>query len=317
VSIAVAGAILYTVDYYYPSFFHYPNLSFIPDWRHISNFGGLFLYGFVMAMISTVGIEKTGRDEATLALGMVTSVLAGVLEELGFRWIFIGIAMIALASSNWVMGYAGGYVGAVFVLIGLILIPFWLEAFRQRRSVDRVNKKQELFYKRLGMRPEKRIYKSDSERRAEEKFLSEFFGNRPDFSRLGRPLLIASLSLMASGGFSIWLAWVLHVADPVLWTYQRIFLTVTNFVTFGNFEHILYNAAYPQLFVFGALMANAMFRDGHKYQGPIGVLNSWIIGFIMMSAAFTYGIGTAMFLHVIYDLEFDVVRYGARKFFRR
>ncbi len=94
-----------------------------------------------------------------------------------------------------------------------------------------------------------------------------------------------------------------------------VVVPVINFATIGYFEHILYGE-YPKLFIFGMIATNAAFRDGHKYQGPIGMINSWIIGFVMMHATLIYGLWTAVAIHVLYDLEFDFVRYLVRRFNR-
>ncbi len=102
--------------------------------------------------------------------------------------------------------------------------------------------------------------------------------------------------------------------DPLLWLYDVFFLPVTNFFTIGFFENILYGD-YPKLFIFGMIAANAKFRDGHKYQGPIGIVNSWFVGFILMYCMLTYGLFTAIILHIIYDLEFDIIRYVGRKLY--
>ena len=47
--------------------------------------------------------------------------------------------------------------------------------------------------------------------------------------------------------------------------------------------------------------ANIFFRDGHKYQGPFGVLNAWFIGLVMFWVMFTYGVWPAIICHFLYD----------------
>ena len=56
------------------------------------------------------------------------------------------------------------------------------------------------------------------------------------------------------------------------------------------------------LYVGAVLWSNAKFRDGHKYQGPSGMLNSYIIGIYMFYVAFTHGLLYAIVLHVLFDM---------------
>ena len=51
----------------------------------------------------------------------------------------------------------------------------------------------------------------------------------------------------------------------------------------------------------GMLAANAFFRDGHKYQGNFGMVNSWFIGMYMFHILFTYGLPECMFAHFAYN----------------
>ncbi len=55
------------------------------------------------------------------------------------------------------------------------------------------------------------------------------------------------------------------------------------------------------LYVGAILWSNAKFRDGHKYQGPSGMLNSYVIGIYMFYVAFTHGLIYAIVLHVMFD----------------
>lgn len=54
-------------------------------------------------------------------------------------------------------------------------------------------------------------------------------------------------------------------------------------------------------YVSAVLWSNAKFRDGHKYQGPSGMLNSYLIGFYMFYIAFAYGLLYAMAAHFLFD----------------
>ena len=83
---------------------------------------------------------------------------------------------------------------------------------------------------------------------------------------------------------------------------------VANFFTLGYLSEILTN---PENWAVGAgmLMANAFFRDGHKYQGPIGFINSWFLGMYFFYLMFTYGLLAAILIHFLYDLLIFLVIY--------
>ena len=125
---------------------------------------------------------------------------------------------------------------------------------------------------------------------------------------------VAAAVLVGGGLFLGWmgLSWGIGT-DPVYWFYRVAVVPLINFVTVGQFESVFYGGHDP-FFIFGAIVANAWFREGHKYQGIAGVINSWVFGFVMLYATVTYGLLIAVILHVVYDLEFNFVQYGCRRF---
>ncbi len=50
------------------------------------------------------------------------------------------------------------------------------------------------------------------------------------------------------------------------------------------------------------LAANAKFRDGHKYQGMLGWINSWFMGLYFFWLMFNYGLPAAIVVHIVYDI---------------
>ncbi|HEU0050913.1 MAG TPA: hypothetical protein VFQ60_02540 [Patescibacteria group bacterium] len=55
------------------------------------------------------------------------------------------------------------------------------------------------------------------------------------------------------------------------------------------------------------ISSNAFFREGHTYQGLVGVINSWLIGFFLFWIMFTYGLLAAILLHFLYDFVCDLM----------
>lgn len=84
---------------------------------------------------------------------------------------------------------------------------------------------------------------------------------------------------------------------------------LADFTTFGALHPQLFH---PASWAVGAaiLSANAFFRDGHKYQGPVGWINSWFCGMFLFWVMFHYGLPIAILLHFVYDLLFDLIGYA-------
>ncbi|HYD93469.1 MAG TPA: hypothetical protein VEB18_03400 [Candidatus Paceibacterota bacterium] len=122
---------------------------------------------------------------------------------------------------------------------------------------------------------------------------------------IGRILLIALFALAGWGVMAI-------NHDPVYWVYLHIFVPVIDFATFG-LMHSALHANHQPLLVMGLIAANFAFRDGHKYQGLYGWVNSWYIGCAMTYATLTYGLAVAVAVHALYDIIFDVAQYIAAK----
>lgn len=249
-----AGLVVFLTELWFPGFFPYHYFtSWDPRPDDVQKFWPLFAYGGILALIVSVLTARSTRlDQEIFGWDMLTSVLAGIWEELGYRWLFICTAMIGLIFSNWIFSTVLGIViGGALALFGLKLL-------------------------------------------AGSKLITVVIG----------------VFFIVFGVGIIWLCWQ---TDPIFWLYDHVIIPIVNFVTFGQFQEIFYGSKYPKLFVFGMIAANANFRDGHKYQGLYGMLNSWIIGFVMMWAMLNYGLMCAVWLHVLYDIEIGVVRFAVRK----
>jgi len=85
------------------------------------------------------------------------------------------------------------------------------------------------------------------------------------------------------------------------WFHMHAWGPLANWTTGEHLHGYLFHPAGWQV---GAAMltANAFFRDGHKYQGILGVINSWFIGMALFWVMFTYGLPAAIFVHFAYDM---------------
>jgi len=85
------------------------------------------------------------------------------------------------------------------------------------------------------------------------------------------------------------------------WFHMNFFGPLIDFLSFGQLTSYIYH---PHSWSVGAAMitANATFRDGHKYQGWFGFINSWFIGFYLFWIMFNYGLPAAILVHFLYDV---------------
>lgn len=85
------------------------------------------------------------------------------------------------------------------------------------------------------------------------------------------------------------------------WLHLNVWGPLANWSSGGYLEGTIFH---PTGFAVGAgmLYANALFRDGHKYQGPLGVLNSWFLGMYFFYLMLNYGLPAAILVHFAYDV---------------
>ncbi|GEM_PF-892202 len=90
--------------------------------------------------------------------------------------------------------------------------------------------------------------------------------------------------------------------------HNYLFGPVVNWLTLGKLSAWLVN---KEIWYIGAgiVSANGLFRDGHKYLGPVGFVNSWFIGMFMFYLLQEYGLPACILCHFVYDLLIFAVRY--------
>jgi hypothetical protein len=112
--------------------------------------------------------------------------------------------------------------------------------------------------------------------------------------------LIVNYILLGFAGFGLFEMMMVHVIMPV-----------ANFFTLGALAQYLDNRVMWSVGA-GIIMANAFFRDGHKYQGLLGWTNSWFLGMYFFYMMFTYGLPAAILVHFLYDMLIFAVVYVDR-----
>lgn len=90
--------------------------------------------------------------------------------------------------------------------------------------------------------------------------------------------------------------------------YSYAVAPIVNLTTFGYLEpYLWHNAGWAV----GAslLTTNAFFRDGHKYQGFLGLVDNWFFGMYCFWILFNYGLVVCIFIHFLYDMLIFAIRY--------
>jgi hypothetical protein len=94
------------------------------------------------------------------------------------------------------------------------------------------------------------------------------------------------------------------------WFYGVALGPVADFFTGHYLHHILFNYnGYGWAVGSAVIYSNSRFRDGHKYQGLTGLINSWFIGMCMFYIMFEHGLLTAIVTHFLYDMFIFAIRY--------
>lgn len=83
---------------------------------------------------------------------------------------------------------------------------------------------------------------------------------------------------------------------------------IADFTTLGYLHSYIFHSSG---WAVGAAMiaTNNFFRDGHKYLGIFGFINSWFVGLYLFGIMFAFGLPIAIAVHFIYDFLIFVVVY--------
>jgi len=252
-TLVVSYMMVVLVNNIWPGFFEYSYFGELPSGETLMLFWPLGLWCLTLIVLADNDLVSSRYDEKLLFTGLITGNLAGIWEEIGFRYLYICFAMLWLTFFNWILG-----TGFMWALVALMILAT----------------------------------------------LGVFFDDKHSPGAAIFPLLGA-----------VFFLWVSSFADPLFWLYESITMPIINWLSFGSFETIFNDTEqFPTLLVMGGILANFWFRDGHKYQGWFGYLDSWLVGFVLLYAMFTYGLLTAIALHCMWNTAIYTSRYFKRKF---
>lgn len=93
------------------------------------------------------------------------------------------------------------------------------------------------------------------------------------------------------------------------WFHLHIIGPIANWTTLGGLEPFIFHQTG---WAVGAAMlaTNAFFRDGHRYQGLLGFVNSWFGGMFLFWIMFEYGLLAAILIHFTYNFLIYLARYA-------
>ncbi len=94
--------------------------------------------------------------------------------------------------------------------------------------------------------------------------------------------------------------------------FAKLWVPLADFLSFGLLSSQF--TAVPWLVGAAIVSSNLQFRNGHKYQGWFGMLNSWYIGIYMFFLMFHCGIVVAIVAHALYDIILFVSEYLDSRF---
>eukprot|EP01087_Luapelamoeba_hula_P014215 TRINITY_DN4129_c0_g1_i1.p1 TRINITY_DN4129_c0_g1~~TRINITY_DN4129_c0_g1_i1.p1 ORF type:complete len:524 (-),score=68.00 TRINITY_DN4129_c0_g1_i1:117-1688(-) len=294
IAIVVSFVVCMLAELVASDFFDYPFFFF--DSTGIFSAWIFFLWSGVLS--SAVWYLKGSRvaiDPKTFLQKFINSVLVAIIEEVGYRWLYIGVAMIGLHTFNLFLHHAGLWLGVLVLVLAMgffiLAVIFSAGALRDINAVQR--------------------------------FFAKF---NPTYTMIGAAVIMVVGLFLIAGGL-LWGSFF-----DVVWDY--IFLPITNALSLWRFDDMLNGwfagftgpiemrkwrskarreawkaAASNRFFVYGMILSNITYRDGHKYQGLVGWINSWYVGLVLLSSMVHYGFFTAIVIHLLYEIQFTAIGY--------
>lgn len=110
ITLLLAAMLVWFIELLFPSFFNYPYLSGHVRMEDILRFWPLLLMSVLLGAASATNLRSSILDERILAQKWFSSFLAGFWEEIGFRYLFICLGMVALVFANWIYSTVFGFV---------------------------------------------------------------------------------------------------------------------------------------------------------------------------------------------------------------
>jgi hypothetical protein len=301
VALAVSFIVWMFSELIHPSFFDFPFFYFssagvLDAWL-------LYMWAAVVGGLvwyfrgSGMGRKEEGWWGWRAAVGLGLA----VLEELGHRCLYICTIMVGTALFNSFLSATGLYLGLIMTVIGIVLALLTVlhlsEVVRLGGRVRRVVDKYNPVHVLVGC----------------------------GILAVGGILLVM-LGLVYGHLFVVFWDYLLLPAANLfsLWRYDYLFLGAfgkgsltwdTSISSPTRRRRRLWQQnSDNRLFLIGILIANLLYRDGYKYAGVLGWMNSWYVGLRLVATMTQYGLFTSIAVHLIYELEFFAIGFLISKF---
>lgn len=248
------------------------------DWQKLQEIPWFLMLVGPLLTLFVAALTTTGRAGSILVLeetagNIATSIKAGVFEEASFRWIVFFLAIVTFSSLENLVRSLGANSAWLWITSNLWLsIPLILLALAGLNVFGLVA-------------------------------FAIVADNETDGCATK---LIALIVILAVVVLDV-VAFVTFFWSWTLWFYTLL-VPFTDWITQAKLHQELYGYGWA---VGAALVSvNWSFSEGHSYQGPQGIVNSWIFGMIMFWIMFNFGLPVAMLLHATYNVAIDVIRAG-------
>ncbi|KAL6040264.1 CPBP family intramembrane metalloprotease [Balamuthia mandrillaris] len=309
VALTVSLILFLLTEVLLPSFFDYPYTGFslagaFDSWL-------LLLWGGILAgaVWYYKGAKASRMDNRTFLLKAANGLALAVLEEAGFRFLYIFTVMLGVTLFNKFISLLGFYVGLLSILLCVGLVCAIALIVNEVLDIQRT-------------------------------FPSLHTALKTRYNPLY--IIIGCVVAIFLSLFLVLLSWI--YVDIFNFVWDWLILPVLNFFSLWQFDDLFmgfFND--PQgiagwtsgsstrvsrqrrkrwkvtgednrTFIVAMVLSNLLFRDGGKYQGLVGWINSWYVGLALLSCMLKHGVWTALLLHLLYDLEFLIIGFVFRKF---
>ncbi len=203
-----------------------------------------------------------------------TSILAGIFEEVSFRWLGFYSAIFAfwgvdqLTREIWASGWWRDINSNLWLSIPLIICALIVVNF-------------------IGL--------------VANAFLSDKSIDGCLINIIAGTIAICVIVVDLAAGLVVIWSWT-------KWSFDVLFIPAVNIITQGRLAEQLYG--YGWAVTAAIVSVNWNFGKGHGYQGLIGLVNAWIIGMIMFWVTFNFGFPVAVMIHAGYDVLINLIVAG-------
>lgn len=340
----LALLVIQAVEGVFPAFFDFSVFFF--DWVTLTELGdywGLFVVCAIMAAGFEVEACMRARQARhprvpwssvrtrTLLFELLGAVLAGVLEELRFRWVYIQTTMILFTVVERLTD------DDIVWCLGMFIVAYV--------TVELVSEASACMRSQPG---------ADLDRLACQTLPMAVFCWCAGLllmasTRMDQDLVVALSSLLRAlpalvpwwvfllayciYALSAWALVKARVARPDSTTLPILCCAIvlvatlvtlalgllndvfTGFVRYDSFLNP--SIKYDQTFIHGVFLVNFRFFGVHIYQGWPWCAIAWFVGLECIRAMILHGLACAVLVHIIYDLIYTVVRHTVREIFGR